>query len=92
MLSIYKYSLAIDIKEMQQIQLPQKGKILRIDMEGKQPVLSVFVETEAVIETRFFEMFQTGQEIYNSKHKRVYIGSFLLANEIIRIHVFELFI
>lgn len=94
MKTILKYPLVIDIKNIQTIVMPEKAKILKVDLletSYENAVLWAYVDTENEREIRQFEVFNTGQEMPHLSYMiRVYVGTFILINGKTSLHVFEL--
>lgn len=78
MKKIFKYELKI--KEKQEIELPEKAKIIRVDdIDGKfflWAIVNVSKEEDEEIETemRFLEFYKTGQSIETPIENLKYIG------------------
>ncbi len=94
MKTIFKYALKTDIKNVQEIEIPVKAKILKvelIELLSKEAVLFAYVDTENEKEIRQFEVFTTGQNMPDLyRMMRIYIGTFILVNGKVSMHVFEL--
>jgi len=89
MLTIWKFS--IDTADTQVINVPRDGKILCIQVQQAiGPCLWILVDSEAKLEPRTIEVFGTGHPISRETGvRRVYIGTYQLANEQLVFHVFE---
>lgn len=60
MYAIYKYSL--EIKDEFKLSMPEKAKILSVQIQDGKPVMWAVVRTNRPLEERHFKIFGTGHE------------------------------
>jgi hypothetical protein len=94
MKKIFKYSTLVDgdFKKSFSIQMPKGSQILsvQIDQKTSHPTIWAMVDPEKPEEERFFELFGTGQDIYEDMGiERVYIGTYQYQKGEFVGHIFE---
>ena len=88
MKTIHKFEL--EITETQSVVMPGGAKILGVKTRDNAPVLYAIVDTHADTEERIIEIFGTGHEIhYGDAVTRKYIGTCIVMNDALVLHVFE---
>jgi hypothetical protein len=70
---IWKFNININV-DVLEIKMPKDAKILSIQMQNNTPFIWAIVNTENSTESRYFELFATGQNI-DEDIKRNYIGT-----------------
>lgn len=87
--TIYKYPISPTLNVT--IDLPVGAEILTVQTIDNSPYIWALVDPNAEIETRFFEVFATGEEILSDMGTtRRYIGTFQIQYAItLMFHLFE---
>lgn len=90
MKTIWKYDLKFE--GIIELQMPKDAKILTVQLDKKtnRPCLWVMVDLDAEKESRFIELFGTGEKIpIDISIDRRYIGTYQYQNGVFIGHVFE---
>jgi hypothetical protein len=94
MKKIFKFSTLVDggFQKSFSIQMPKGSEILsvQIDQKNNHPTIWAMVDPVKPEEERFFELFGTGQDIYEDMGiERVYIGTYQYQKGEFVGHIFE---
>lgn len=85
---IYKYP--IEIKDKQQLELPVGAEILSVQTQYGEVQMWALVDPNAQKETRMFEVFGTGNDVYYDMGvDRVFISTIQLEGGALVFHIFE---
>lgn len=88
MLTIYKYYLEVD--DDQVVEIPKYGKILCVQTQHEKPCIWVQIDTNNIVEDRYFKTFGTGAMMPdNIDDVFKYIGTYQLKDGVMACHVYE---
>lgn len=85
MRNVFKYK--IPVEDEFELKLPMLAKILTIQTQHGMPNIWVLVDTDNPMETRKFKTFGTGHTIPDEKLD--YVATYLIENDALVFHVFE---
>ena len=85
MLTVHKFP--IPIADYSTIDMPERAKILSVDIQYDKPMMWALVDTTAPFEQRHFRFAGTGHALQENV---VFIGSLHMYNGALIFHVFEL--
>lgn len=95
MLTVFKYSIPMPLKDRFSLELPKGTEILAVHVQYGRPQLWAMVNPNHPLETRNFLLIDTGQPIeFKGCHGAVsfnYIGTFQLKDGTYVGHIFEFF-
>lgn len=84
MQTIWKHVITTD--PVQAITIPQNIKPLKVDVQNGEPCFWYMLDPTAPMTTRHLRLFGTGHQI--PSHCGEYVGTFMVDNDAIVIHVF----
>ena len=87
MITVYKYS--IETIDYQEVQLPKGAEILTVQTQNNKPCIWAKVDTDADLESRYFEVHGTGNPIESDSTMLIYIGTYQLSSGMLVFHLFE---
>jgi len=86
---IWKFNVNINA-DVLKIKMPKNAKILSLQMQNNVPFMWAMVNTENPTESRYFELFATGQPINIMDTEINYIGTFQFNGSMpLVFHLFE---
>lgn len=87
MKTIYKYDLIAD--DYVELAMPRNAWILSVKLQKGIPRIWALVDTEQPLETRTFRIAGTGHPIEEPTNKLQFVGTFLMVEENLVFHLFE---